>query len=201
MRYGGIPPHEIRRRKCRCTILNFIGDDAQIRKAGILDCKRKAGVAEGSEVDVRPGRWRRSAGSMRRSRPARKRRTCRGGWVRSASERGAAPGMPARSPTRPGSSPAFGRRLDGPQGQRSRRTQAERHAWRSSSVMSQLYSRAYWVGVDAQTCSASGCSPPRCGQGYRIWLPRRVPCHAATSAPVIPASEPGFARRPRPGIQ
>src|SRR5438045_9014422 len=48
---AGILAHEIRRGVvARGAILNFIGNDAQVRQTGILYCERKAGVAEGGEV-------------------------------------------------------------------------------------------------------------------------------------------------------
>ena len=49
---AGILAHEIRRGVvARGAILNFIGNDAQVGQTGILYCERKAGVAEGGEVE------------------------------------------------------------------------------------------------------------------------------------------------------
>src|SRR5262249_29557899 len=49
---AGILAHEIRRGVvARGAILNFIGNDAQVGQAGILYRERKAGVAEGGEVE------------------------------------------------------------------------------------------------------------------------------------------------------
>src|SRR5262249_6167579 len=50
---AGILAHEVRRGVVAGgAILNFIGNDAQIGQAGILYCKREAGVAEGGEVEL-----------------------------------------------------------------------------------------------------------------------------------------------------